>query len=153
MSWACVVCHTPRTVADALPPLTETLNPSYRQGKCRKCRQLRFFEPIGESKRDPELGQIGKEKGMGKAERSATPEGWVARFDAALHSLALQRIEFTSEDVTARAGFPAEATHNAVGARMNAAARKGQIVWTGRMRSADRPGRHASLSKIWRGAA
>jgi hypothetical protein len=148
--YACTTCGHVRVPGD--PKLEPTLTPKFVRGKCPGCKMgYRFFEPSGTHKRDPQLGRDLAERGMGKAERSATPEGWVAKFDAALKALALTRVEFTSEDVTARAGFPREATGSAVGARINAAAKRRIIVWTGRMKAAERPNQHGALLKVWRG--
>jgi hypothetical protein len=83
--------------------------------------------------------------------QTLTPE-WGAKVDAVIHSLALSRVEFTSEAVTARTGMPPVGSGSAVGARVAAAAKRGIILWTGKMQKAERPNQHAALLKVWRGA-
>jgi len=180
MIWRCAVCKRPRQEGDVAAPLTRSLTDRYRTGKCIKCRTKRYFEPftpevwkplvydptiatefkpsntekiIPAGVQDEAFGDRLKEKGMGRAELSEeiSASGWNARADAAIRALALLRIEFTSEDVTKRVGLPARST-GAVGARMNAAARRGIIKWTGRMVNAKRPNQHSALLKQWRGA-
>lgn len=152
--WRCTACKRDWTPADG-SPLEETLTAKFRRAKCAgpKCkRAYRLFEPSGDNERNLRGGRILGDRAMGRAERSAIPEGWTARFDAALAVMAARREEFTSEDITARVGFPAQSTSNAIGARMNAAAKRGLIVWTGRMQPAARARRHANLVKVWKGA-
>lgn len=151
--WRCTVCKRPRETGDALPPLTAGLVDRFRNGKCKKCRAVRVFERVPDSQMNLKEGLRLKERGMAVAETHTAvlaPE-WSARVDATIKALALSRKEFTSEDVTARTGMPPVGSGGAVGARMNAAAQRGVIVWTGRMAAAQRPRQHAALLKVWRG--
>jgi hypothetical protein len=155
MKWRCVHCKRVREPGD--PDLKDTLTARFRQGRCagEKGRPLRFFETVPEpgQARDVAMGRRLKEKGMGRAEGTQAvlnPE-WSERFDATVTALALSRVEFTSEDITARVGRPPSGSGSAVGARVNAAAKKGIIRWTGRMQQAERPNQHAALLKVWRG--
>jgi hypothetical protein len=160
--WRCTNCKRERVVADALPPLTRGLSDKYRAGRCKKCRAYRTFEPVKSDiwdgqqiipagQQDGALGDRLKEKGMGVAEQAEAMTGsdWNSRADAVIRSLALARHPFTSEDVTERVGLPRSS--GAVGARMNAASRRGVIKWTGRMASANRPNQHSALLKVWQG--
>jgi hypothetical protein len=153
--WHCVKCKNPRLIEHALPPLKPSLTGRYMVGKCRTCRSMAFFEQ-GPARvaRDPQLGERLKEHGMKAAasyQASLNPE-WSAKVDATITALALSRREFTSEDITANVGMPPSGSGSAVGARVNAAARSGRIVWTGKMAKAQRPNQHAALLKLWRGA-
>lgn len=151
--WRCVTCKRVKEPGD--PELLPTLTARFLQGRCagEKGRPHRFFEPAVGNARDLAMGEAGKERGMGQAEVTQAvlnPE-WTDKFDAVVTALALSRVEFTSEDVTARAGQPPSGSGSAVGARINAAAKKGIIRWTGAMRKAERPNQHAALLKVWRG--
>ena len=153
--WRCTSCQREWQPGDA--PLTETLTPRYRRGKCpsRGCkRKFRMFEPVAGHARDLPLGRELRERGMARAEgtQAVLNPDWTARFDAEVQRLALTRQEFTSEDVTARVGLPPSGSGSAVGARINAARTRGLIHWTGQVRQAERPNQHAALLRIWRGA-
>ena len=172
MSWRCTVCKRPRGVGDAAPPLMPSLTKKYLAGKCVKCRTRRFFEefepevwrgamepraplPPGVESAGPQnltMGEKLRERGMSIAEQSEemTVSGWNERADGAIRALALLRLPFTSEDVTKRVGLPSRSS-GAVGARMNAAAKRGIIRWTGQMAQAQRPNQHSALLKVWRG--
>jgi hypothetical protein len=170
--FACTKCGRRREEGDALPPLRRGLSEKYLIGKCKRCRAERFFAPEPDlnyyrppnpyPRTEPVLpagvqneafGEKLKERGMSVAEQSEAMSGstWAQRADATIRALALSREEFTSEDVTRQVGLPVRSS-GAVGARMNAAAKRGVIAWTGRMAKARRPNQHAALLKVWRGA-
>lgn len=155
--WRCTTCGRERQPGDAVPPLTTGLSPHYRQGKCAgsHCKANRIFmavPPTNAGSQDVVLGVARKEAGMGRAERSATPSGYVAAFDDRVKALAASGVEFTSEDVTTTVGLPPDSSGSAVGARMNAAAKRGLIVKVGRRVKARRPNQHAAMLEVWRGA-
>lgn len=151
ISWRCAVCKREHQAGDA--PLRETLSPRYQRGKCRRCRIIRMFEPGAGQGRDLEHGRELRERGMAHTEETQAflNPTWAKRFDAEVVRLALTRIPFTSEDVTSRVGLPPSGSSSAVGARINAAAQRKVISWTGQMRQAERPNQHAAILKIWRG--
>jgi hypothetical protein len=75
--------------------------------------------------------------------------GWIELADTVIARLASYGEPFSAEDVRRWAGDPVHP--NAVGARFNAAARRGLIVPAG-ITKATRPDRHASLLRLWVGA-
>src|SRR5438105_9718295 len=91
------------------------------------------------------LGEALKERGMALAAGAESPD-WKGAEAIAL--LARGGEDFTAEDVRALAGDPSHP--NALGAALNAAARKGLIVCVGRIK-AERPSRHANEVRLWRG--
>lgn len=99
-------------------------------------------------------GEVGKLLGMARADEAADPE-WRARVDQAIGALATARDEhgeplrFTAEDVRAIAGDP-PGHPNAMGARFNAAARRGQIRKVA-YRLATRPSLHCHPISVWVG--
>lgn len=99
---------------------------------------------------DAELSAALKEQGMQQASRNADQQ-WKDRFDKALQTLAAAGTEFTSEDVTAVTGLPPSGSPSAVGARMNAAAKRGLIVRVG-LRNARRAKSHAAMLLTWKGS-
>lgn len=106
----------------------------------------------GPPERSLEAGRTERDEGL-RVVRDHTPETWAERFDeCALRFAAMAngRREFTSEDVTEIVGQPPNHP-NAVGARMNALAKRGLIVKTG-YRQAERPNQHATVIATWRGA-
>ena len=156
MRYRCITCRRPRQIGDP-GELIQTIDVRYRQGTCKGCSALRFFESdeqiIPVTKADPALGERLKERGMAVAETSEamTGEQWAERFDAALVELAQSGADFTSEDVTAKVGMPTRSS-GAVGARMNAAAKRGDITWTGQFTAARRANQHAASLRVWRGS-
>ena len=150
--YTCTTCGHVRQPGD--PPLEKGLVGYFRTGKCKaeKGYPKRVFKRTDAGPRDLPAGEAAKENGIAKANQTASFDHWAPRADQAIAGLALQRVEFTSEDVTAIAGLPTRGSNSAVGARMNAAARRGIIRWTGRMAKAERPNQHAALLKVWRGA-
>ena len=150
--WTCTNCGHVRVPGDGA--LAAGLVGQFRTGKCgaEKGNPKRVFKRTDPGPRDLPAGEAAKERGMAKSEQAATIDGWAPRADAAIKGLALTRADFTSEDVTARVGLPNRGSNSAVGARMNAAAKRGIIRWTGRMAKAERPNQHAALLKVWRGA-
>jgi hypothetical protein len=84
------------------------------------------------------------------------PDDWLTRAKRAIAQLARESRAFTSEDVTQLAGLPSgdvkSNANNAVGALMNAAARKQLIVKTGRRVPSTRVTSHAAELTEWIGA-
>jgi hypothetical protein len=96
-----------------------------------------------------QLGLFYKERGMALVETAEAIHGtWVKQADATIEWLAMKGVPFTAEDVRAYVGDPAHP--NAMGARLNAAARKGIIVKAGTIK-ASRPERHANEMRQWVG--
>jgi hypothetical protein len=95
-------------------------------------------------------GERLKAAGMAAADANAD-ERWKADFDARLNLLAASGRAFTSEDVTREVGLPPSGSPNAVGARINAAARRGVIVRVGDVKAA-RVNQHATRISSWIGA-
>lgn len=151
-AWRCKSCLRLRQIGDP-GVLTSTLDPKYRQGRCKGCDRYSIFDQakdtIPATKPDPELGAKLKEQGMARADDNAG-DAWRSRFDAALRELAEKGEPFTSEDVTAKSGLPL--TSGAVGARMNAAAKRGDIVWTGSIVTAKRANQHSASLRVWQGS-
>lgn len=151
--WVCTNCGRERTSGDAVPALRPGLHPKFTTGKCagEKGNPLRVFKQVVPEAKDLPEGERRKTNGIA---HTATPGNavWRARAKDIIAGLALQRIEFTSEDVTERVGMPPGSSNSAVGSLMNAAAKRGTIRWTGRMAKAERPNQHAALLKVWRGA-
>lgn len=96
-----------------------------------------------------------KEEGMRAALEAESIERWKRRFKASLGMRARRGEPFTSEDIIRAIGLPRgkvkSNANNAVGAMMNAAARKGIIVKTGRRVLAKRPTSHAAELTEWIG--
>lgn len=93
-------------------------------------------------------GGQGKVEGIANAE-SGTDPAWAQRFDARVRELAGTGKKFTSEDVTSVVGLP-PGHPNAIGARMNSAARRGLIKKVG-YTEADRETRNAAIVAEWQG--
>jgi hypothetical protein len=90
-----------------------------------------------------------KRRGMAIVETAEAIHGrWVKQADATIEWLAMKGDPFSAEDVRAYVGDPAHP--NAMGARINAAARKGLIIKAGTVK-ADRPERHANEMRLWIG--
>jgi hypothetical protein len=95
-------------------------------------------------------GRGRKERGMAIVETAEAIHGkWVKEADAAIWWLASKGQPFSAEDVRAYCGDPAHP--NAMGARLNAAAKKGWIVRAGYIH-ATRPERHANEMRLWVGS-
>jgi hypothetical protein len=98
----------------------------------------------------PPTGEQLKTEGIARVFEGTNPE-WAAAFDNCLYRLASTGRQFTSEEVTAQVGLPPAGTHlNAVGARVNAAARAGVITDVGTVK-AGRALRHAAKVTLWQG--
>lgn len=95
-----------------------------------------------------QMGLFYKERGMALAD-GAEDDRWRKQCDATIEWLAMKRIPFSAEDVRAYVGEPSHP--NAMGARFNAAARRGIIVKAGRVQ-AQRAERHANEMSSWIGA-
>jgi len=95
-------------------------------------------------------GPARAQRGMRLAETAeAIHDDWVERADHAIWRLARGGVAFSAEDVRMLAGEPAHP--NAMGARINAAARRGIIIKAGFV-TASRPERRAGEQRLWRGA-
>ena len=91
-----------------------------------------------------------KQRGMRLAETAeAIHDDWVETADYAIEHLCAEGRPFSAEDVRRLVGPPSHP--NAMGARINAAARRGLIVKVGTI-TATRPERHANEMRLWRGA-
>lgn len=135
MTWACVKCG--REATDLR--LHATAARGFMSGYCLECRTHRYFSE----------GSALKESGMRLVETAEAIAGpWVEQFDAELSRRAASGEEFSAEDITAVVGRPSHP--NAVGARINAAARKGLIEKVGVVKASRRE-RHANEMRLWRG--
>lgn len=101
-------------------------------------------------------GEVAKQLGMATADAHADPD-WRAAVDAAIEQLASELDadgaprRFTAEDVRAIAGDPPDHA-NAMGARFNAAARRGLIRRVD-YRKAERASLHRHPIAVWVGVA
>jgi len=96
-----------------------------------------------------QLGLFYKERGMAIVETAeAIHSDWIEQADFWIETLAAVGRPFSAEDVRRRVGPPAHP--NALGARMNAAAKRGLIVKAGTVK-ASRPERHANEMRLWVG--
>ena len=96
-----------------------------------------------------QLGLDLAERGMAVVETAEAIHGtWVKEADAVIWWLAHKGVPFTAEDVRAYVGDPIHP--NAMGARLNAAAKKGWITKAGVIK-ASRPERHANEMRQWVG--
>lgn len=139
-TWTCVRCGRPADESR----LTATASAEYLVGRCLNHR-------IGHSLFATTTdGETLKQRGMAIVETAeGIHTGWVTRADAAIAQLAQRGTPFSAEDVAAIAGRPDHP--NAVGARFNAAARRGIIVKAGVVK-ASRPERHRNEMRLWIGA-
>jgi hypothetical protein len=87
-------------------------------------------------------------EGMSAADAAASVD-WKAAWDTAIAELARRSGTFTTDDVRALAGAPADHP-NAAGARILAAARAGLIRKVG-YRASSRPELHAHPLAVWTG--
>lgn len=103
----------------------------------------------------PTTDQLGlelKERGMQQARQAFDVQTWKTRFAEAVQEMADRGWSFTSEDVLACVGLPREATmnaNNAVGAMMNAMAKRGIIQKTPQRRQARRSTSHGRELAVW----
>ena len=86
---------------------------------------------------------------LGEGERAAVPDGWPELADAELKRLAATGEQFTSDVLVGAVGAP-ENHYNAIGARINAAARAGIIRKVGFTKSSRETG-HARTIAVWEG--
>lgn len=98
-------------------------------------------------------GQKAKEEGMALALSPDPLTEWKAAFRSTVTTWAGQGKRFTSEDVTDYIGLPSGAkgmnANNAVGAMMNALARKGIIRKTYHREPSRRPSSHGAELVVW----
>ena len=102
------------------------------------------------------MSQIGldlKERGMEQAKSAHDVQTWKQQFTTAVYALAVTRRSFTSEDVIDVVGLPrTDGTmnaNNAVGAMMNAMARRKVIVKTSMRRQSARASSHGREIAVW----
>jgi len=145
--WTCQACGRQRSSAEGLLP---SVVPAVRLGKCFTCNKQTTWRPTPAVNAGVKVGERLAQRGMGKAERAATPDGWVERADAELKRLASSGERFTSDALVAAVGAP-ENHYNAIGARINAAARRGLIRKAGFTKSSRESG-HARTIAVWEGA-
>jgi len=142
--WRCSSCRV--VVELEQPPGTPTLDDRLRSGHHRRstggCGDEVVWQLVD--------GQQLKATGMAAATRTSEPSGWVERFDRELERRAAAGTTFTSEDVTHAVGQPPSS--GAVGARINAAARRGLIEHVGYAK-ARRPNQHGAELRTWRGVS
>ena len=99
-----------------------------------------------------QLGLELKESGMEQARQAFDVQAWKARFIATVEEIAASGGLFTSEDVLDRVGLPREVktnANNAVGAMMNALAKRGVIRKTSERRTARRSSSHGRELAVW----
>lgn len=98
-----------------------------------------------------------KQQGMQLALMPESLDDWKSRFREAATYLASTGAGFTSEDVIYITGLPtgdiAMNANNAVGAMMNALARKGVIEKTARRKQSKRPTSHGAELIVWAGTS
>ena len=142
--WRCVACQAVRASEAGL---VDTLAPGVKSGRCSACGKNKTpFRPVAA---DAAGGAALKERGMDQAETAEALIGdWVEKADAELKRLAGSGERFTAETLTGRIGMPSHA--KAVGARFNAAARKGLIRKVGFTR-ANRRAAHSRDLAVWEG--
>ena len=100
----------------------------------------------------PELdaGKRLRDDGMRTAENNSHP-GASAAIDRIISELVAERVEWTADTVRERGGAPLASSSHLMGARINAAARRGEIVCVG-VTTSTRPERRQGLTRIWRAA-
>lgn len=115
--------------------------------------QPALFGPDGEPTPEATPGLLGealKAAGMADASSSAAAQDWRTDADAALGRLLAAGQPFTADDLVQLAGLPSAGinANNAVGAFVNAAARRGLIVKAGYRKSL-RAAAHARIVAVW----
>ena len=144
--WTCQGCGNSRS-SDA--GLIASVVPATKLGPCRHCRKSTVWRPTAAVNAGSAVGERRAQAGMGRAERAAVPEGWTAAADEELRRLAATGEHFTSDVLVGAIGAP-ETHYNAIGARINAAARKGIIRKVGFTKSSRETG-HARTIAVWEG--
>jgi hypothetical protein len=145
LRWQCTTCESIRGGEKGLEP---TVAPGLRFGYCLNCNRRRTFRATTEQA-EARAGAAAKERGMDSAETAqALVDGWVERADAELNRLAASGERFTAETLTGRVGMPSHP--KAVGARFNAAAKRGLIRKVGFTR-ANRRAAHSRDLAVWQG--
>lgn len=147
--WSCTVCG--REALTSI--LNRTVSDRYRSGHCLDCKTVRMHQLAADPTpvADPVQGERLKAEGMASAETTAslgTDAAWQVEARRVIASLAAARVEFTANDVTARAGLPS--SRNAVGAMLSGSARRGTIVRVGYQKG-DRASQHARVVAVWKG--
>lgn len=146
--WVCLSCHRQRQSGVDLQP---TLLEGVKQGQCPFEGTRQMFHVLNEAgPLDVHEGERRKDTGQALAARGTwdVREGWTARFNQAIRQLR-SGAALTSETVTAIVGMPPAGSPSRVGALMTAAAKRGEIVKTGRMVKAERPNQHAAMLTEW----
>lgn len=145
--WTCQSCGRERA-GDA--GLINSVVPAVKIGKCHNEKdKLTTWRPAPAVNAGVKVGERQAQAGMGKAERAAVPDGWPELADKELRRLAQSGEQFTSDVLVAAVGAP-ETHFNAIGARINAAARAGVIRKVGFTKSSRESG-HARTIAVWEG--
>ena len=144
--WTCQSCGAQRTDGSGL---IASVVPATKLGKCWREGKQTVWRPGPPVNAGAEVGERLAQRGMGAAERAAIPEGWTERADAMIKQLARAPEPFTSDVLVAAVGAP-DTHFNAIGARMNAAARAGVIRKVGFTKSSRESG-HARTIAVWEG--
>ena len=145
-TWSCQACGRQRSSSDGL---LSSVVPAVKIGNCVNCRKQTTWRPTPAINAGVKVGERRKEAGMGAAERAAVPDGWPELADAELKRLAATGEQFTSDVLVGAVGAP-ENHYNAIGARINAAARAGIIRKVGFTKSSRETG-HARTIAVWEG--
>lgn len=99
-----------------------------------------------------QLGLELKEQGMEQARQARDVQRWKEHFALTVQEMADLGFAFTSEDVLSVVGLPRHVAinaNNAVGAMMNAMAKKGVIQKTKERRQAMRSSSHGRELAVW----
>ena len=95
-------------------------------------------------------GEARRDTGCARAEDAADPD-YRDRCRETIRQLARWGLPFTADTVVQAVGLPASGTHNIIGACIRGAAKLGLIRCVDFTMSR-RPGRHAGMVRVWRGA-
>jgi len=134
------------TLFDIEDPNCSTCGRLLIDGECRWCVSI---------KRNLDDGRKRKQRGMKQALQPDALADWKDAFYKAAERLGRSGDAFTSEDVLEIVGLPTgeigQHANNAVGAMMNALARRGVIRKTGRHVPSKRPSSHGTEINEWVG--
>jgi len=148
-----------QTLSERLTALKPWVMGMAYRAELQECIDIAKNQETTEAASQPTLfaqseGDTLKEEGMAQALMKQGLEVWSAGFDTALRDLALTGLPFTAEDVVDVAGLPHESVpngNNQIGAKINAAAKKGMIRKTGEWRKSVRPSSHSRELREWVG--
>jgi len=114
--------------------------------------QLPIFGNGGDPLREsPKEAKAAADVGMSKALKAARVEAWKLTAGEWLSAQA-RGFEFTSDDLVRTAGLPdvGPNRNNVVGAWFSGQAKRGTIVFAGKMRRSKRVVRHGNPQRVWR---